>query len=150
MLKLFLFFLFASAVVVTASDDAICSDFCSKCGERQSDLCAEVHKTCQCEVSSSAEKQTEAETENPAAENVHGESNAPILKATFAPSQENKQQINGAIMNVNFGNKGDGRYTAELQSDGSYKMKDKDNTAVWIAIGSASLLTIVFIIVLAL
>ena len=53
-------------------------------------------------------------------------------------------------MNVNFGNRGDDRYTAELQSDGSYKMKDTDNTAVWIAIGSASLLTIVFIIVLAL
>ena len=149
MLRLFLIILFVSSAALAASNDAMCIDVCSKCESEQTDVCSEFVKICQCDISSGAENQSDA-TADGDSEFTQEASSAPIMKATFGSSQEKPPKSDGAIINVNFGHKGDREYTAQLQKDGSYEMKDRDNTAMWVAIGGTSLLVLVFIIALAL
>lgn len=145
MLKFVLSVLFASTLAFAVSDDAACADFCSKCADEQSTLCQEIMETCQCNVSSATEEQPIAETAVPS-EPVQETPSAPIMKATFAPPPEEKKQNDGAIMNVNFGYKGDSEYTAKLQVDGSYKMEEKSNTGLWVAIGAGALIALIVIL----
>lgn len=137
MLKLFLAVLFMSSVAIAASDDDACLRLCSKCVEDQSDLCREVVETCQCDISGDTENSS-------AAEPVQETASAPIIKTNFAPPQESGQKTDGAIMNVNFGYKGDSEYTATLQEDGSYKMEKKSSYApLWIVLGVVSTVLII-------
>ena len=149
MSRLLLSILLLAALAFAVSNDASCIEFCNKCAEEQSDLCTEIIATCQCNVSNDAEtKQTEES--GASTEAVQEEQSAPIMKTSFAPPPEEKNKNDGAIMNVNFGYKGDSEYTAELQADGSYEMKEKSNTGVWVAIGIGTLLALLVIIASAL
>ena len=150
MLKLFLSILFASSFAFAVINDATCVDFCNKCTEEQSDLCTEIVQTCQCNESAEAVsgniEDSQAEQPEAVSETVKPTPSAPIMKASFAPPPEKKKKKDGAIMNVNFGYKGDSEYTAELQADGSYENKPKSNPAPWIISGIlASLLIIVLV-----
>jgi hypothetical protein len=144
MLKFILSVLFVSTLAFAVSDDAACVEFCNKCAEEQSALCQEITETCQCNVSNVTEEQPIVETPTPS-EPVQETQSKPIMKATFAPPQEEKKDNNGAIMNVNFGYKGDSEYTATLQADGSYENEKKGNPFLWIAIGVATVVTIIII-----
>ncbi len=150
MLKLFLSILFASSFAFAVTNDAACVDFCKKCTEEQSELCTEIVQTCQCNESSETvvndDESAQAEESETASETAEPASNAPIMKASFAPPPEKKKENDGAIMNVNFGYKGDSEYTAELQADGSYEMKEKSNTGIWVAIGGGIVLALVIIL----
>ena len=113
-------------------------------------MCTEIVQTCQCDVSNEAvaneAESTQVEQPEAVSETVKPAQSAPIMKASFAPPPEKKKENNGAIMNVNFGYKGDSDYTAALQADGSYELEEKDHTGMWIAIGSGALLVLIFII----
>ena len=150
MLKLLLSILFASSFAFAVTNDATCVDFCKKCTEEQSELCTEIVQTCQCNESSETvvNDDESAQDEEPEAvsETVEPAPSAPIMKASFAPPPEKKKKKDGAIMNVNFGYKGDSEYTAELQADGSYEMKEKSNTGIWVAIGGGIVLALVIIL----
>ena len=148
MLKFVLSVLFASTLAFAVSDDATCVDFCNKCAEEQSALCQEIMETCQCNVSDAAEEQPIAETVDTPSETAEEAPNTPIMKTTFAPPPETKKDNDGAIMNVNFGYKGDSEYRAVLKRDGSYENEKKVNHPVaWIAIGIISVITIIVLAV---
>lgn len=150
MLKLFLSILFASSFAFAVTNDAACVDFCKKCIEEQSELCTEIIETCQCnesgETDSGNVENSQPEEPETVSETVEPAPSAPIMKASFAPPPEKKKKKDGAIMNVNFGYKGDSEYTAELQADGSYEMKEKSNTGIWVAIGGGIVLALVIIL----
>jgi hypothetical protein len=150
MLKLFLSILFASSFAFAVTNDAACVDFCKKCTEEQSELCTEIIETCQCNESGETvvndDESAQAEEPEAVSETVEPAPSAPIMKASFAPPPEKKKKKDGAIMNVNFGYKGDSEYTAELQADGSYEMKEKSNTGIWVAIGGGIVLALVIIL----
>ena len=150
MLRLIVAILLIAPLAFAISDDAVCVDFCNKCAEKPSELCTEIVQTCQCDVSNEAVANeteiTQAEQPEAVSETVKPAQSAPIMKASFAPPPEKKNKDDGAIMNVNFGYKGDSEYTAELQADGSYEMKEKNNAGVWIAIGAGALLILIGII----
>lgn len=147
MLKLFLSILFASSFAFAVTNDAACVDFCKKCTEEQSELCTEIVQTCQCNESGEADSGN-VENSQPEAvsETVKPTPSAPIMKASFAPPPEKKKKKDGAIMNVNFGYKGDSEYTAELQADGSYENKPKSNPAPWIISGILATLLIIVLV----
>lgn len=150
MLKLFLSILFASSFAFAVTNDAACVDFCKKCTEEQSELCTEIIETCQCNESGEADsgnvENSQPEEPEAVSESAEPVPSAPIMKASFAPPPEKKKKKDGAIMNVNFGYKGDSEYTAELQADGSYEMKEKSNTGIWVAIGGGIVLALVIIL----
>ena len=139
MLKLFLSILFASSFAFAVTNDAACVDFCKKCAEEQSELCTEIIETCQCNESSETvvndDESAQAEEPEAVSETVEPAPSAPIMKASFAPPPEKKKKKDGAIMNVNFGYKGDSEYTAVLKDDGTYENKEKDNTSLWVVLG---------------
>lgn len=146
MLKLFLSILFASSFAFAVTNDATCVDFCKKCTEEQSELCTEIIETCQCNESGETVVNDDESAQAEEPETVEPAPSAPIMKASFAPPPEKKKKKDGAIMNVNFGYKGDSEYTAELQADGSYEMKEKSNTGIWVAIGGGIVLALVIIL----
>ena len=150
MLKLFLSILFASSFAFAVTNDATCVDFCKKCTEEQSELCTEIIETCQCNESGEADsgnvENSQPEEPEAVSETVEPAPSAPIMKASFAPPPEKKKKKDGAIMNVNFGYKGDSEYTAELQADGSYENKPKSNPAPWIISGILATLLIIVLV----
>ena len=150
MSRLILAILLIAPFAFAISNDASCIDFCKKCAEEQSELCTEIIETCQCNKSSETvvndDESAQAEEPEAVSETVEPAPSAPIMKASFAPPPEKKKKKDGAIMNVNFGYKGDSEYTAELQADGSYEMKEKSNTGIWVAIGGGIVLALVIIL----
>ena len=150
MSRLIVAILLIAPLAFAISDDAACVDFCKKCTEEQSELCTEIVQTCQCNESSetvvNGDESAQAEEPEAVSETVEPAPSAPIMKASFAPPPEKKKKKDGAIMNVNFGYKGDSEYTAELQADGSYEMKEKSNTGIWVAIGGGIVLALVIIL----
>ena len=148
MSRLILAILLIAPFAFAISNDASCIDFCKKCAEEQSELCTEIIETCQCNESSETvvndDESAQAEEPEAVSKTVEPAPSAPIMKASFAPPPEKKKD--GAIMNVNFGYKGDSEYTAELQADGSYEMKEKSNTGIWVAIGGGIVLALVIIL----
>ena len=150
MSRLILAILLIAPFAFAISNDASCIDFCKKCAEEQSELCTEIIETCQCNESSETvvhdDESAQAEEPEAVSKTVEPAPSAPIMKASFAPPPEKKKKKDGAIMNVNFGYKGDSEYTAELQADGSYEMKEKSNTGIWVAIGGGIVLALVIIL----
>ena len=150
MSRLILAILLIAPFAFAISNDASCIDFCKKCAEEQSELCTEIIETCQCNESSETvvndDESAQAEEPEAVSKTVEPAPSAPIMKASFAPPPEKKKENDGAIMNVNFGYKGDSEYTAELQADGSYEMKEKSNTGIWVAIGGGIVLALVIIL----
>ena len=154
MSRLILAILLIAPFAFAISNDASCIEFCKKCAEEQSELCTEIIETCQCNVpnepANSDVENSQAEESEAASETAEPASNTPIMKASFAPPPEKKKENDGAIMNVNFGYKGDSEYTAKLKSDGSYELEEKSNTGVWVAIGTGALVVLLLIIASAL
>ena len=113
----------------------MCVDFCSKCVEVSSVLCQDVVKTCQCEISNATDDQVAA-------------GSSAIMTTNFASPQEGQKQDVAAIVNVNFGKKGDAEYSAVLKEDGSYENEKKNSPVVWVVLGAiVAALTVLVIVI---
>jgi hypothetical protein len=80
-------------------------------------------------------------------QNVATSTTSSITNVDFSPVQSNPQKNRGAIINVDFGAKGDAEYTAVKTGENSYKVENKSKSII-VAIGAilVSVMAIVLIL----
>ena len=133
------------AAILAGAQDISCIEFCSKCIDDHSELCAQIAETCNCNVQEEPRQSESTPAPAPETPPAPKAEAKPISSVDFTPKKPKEKNRKEAIINVDFGYKGDSEFTAVKNSDNTYDIKQKDNSKLYIGVGVASLLLVILL-----